>query len=600
MASTTFYGGVKEIGGNKILLETENGTILLDFGRRMGYAGNYYSEFIQPRTKNALRDLLKLGVLPPINGIYPQDLLDTTKLITNPETIKQIPINQAPDYWKNTKIQPYNKDKTQVDAILLSHAHFDHIQDISFLDPAIPIHTTPETRTIAKAMSDVSISGADDQYYELRRKQTIEPKPESYKTLFPRELEYTETKEDPKPVITEPKCGYDFTREYTPKIRSYITEPEGTIKGIKYKLIPVDHSIPGACSILLTLPDGKRLLYTGDLRFHGSTGTTVDDYVKAVAAPVDILIIEGTRIENTATLYETMVQQHITEDIKKATGLVLINFGWKDLSRFRVVYESATIANHRTLVISPKLAYLLFEMHTNFPKKYPDPRALPYLQVYLKREDSLLFSKADYSKWKMGYLDHHGRNTAKSDQNLVRVFEALRCGGANYWNSTPQPEPGAPPELLETYELATHHLNHGVKAYEIRENPGDYVLMFSDLDVNELFDLIPDDASAPRATYIAASTEPFNDEMEIDESKFMNWLTKFNVSYEYEVDEKGQRHFLRRHVSGHASQPELVELIRKLKPGLLIPVHSNKPDLFQQLLPEQNILLPEYGAKYTL
>ena len=40
-AKLTFYGGVNEIGGNKILLQTEDGSVLLDFGRRMGEYSKY-------------------------------------------------------------------------------------------------------------------------------------------------------------------------------------------------------------------------------------------------------------------------------------------------------------------------------------------------------------------------------------------------------------------------------------------------------------------------------------------------------------------------------------------------------------------------------
>jgi len=32
MVSLTFFGGIKEIGGNKILLETREARIFLDFG----------------------------------------------------------------------------------------------------------------------------------------------------------------------------------------------------------------------------------------------------------------------------------------------------------------------------------------------------------------------------------------------------------------------------------------------------------------------------------------------------------------------------------------------------------------------------------------
>ena len=47
MSSITFYGGVEEIGGNKILVKTTDGNVLLDFGRRMGEASEYYAEFLQ-------------------------------------------------------------------------------------------------------------------------------------------------------------------------------------------------------------------------------------------------------------------------------------------------------------------------------------------------------------------------------------------------------------------------------------------------------------------------------------------------------------------------------------------------------------------------
>jgi hypothetical protein len=235
-------------------------------------------------------------------------------------------------------------------------------------------------------------------------------------------------------------------------------------------------------------------------------------------------------------------------------------------------------------------------MHYNFPDKYPDPRDSTNLKVYLKREDSLLYSKADYDKWKMGYLDFHGRNMAKKDKNLVRIAESLNCGGEKCDYTEPQVGPGIPPEYTETYDLATHHLENGIKAYEIREKLSKYVLLFTNMDVNELFDLIPSDSKAPKAHYISASTEPFNDEMEIDESKFMNWLDAFGVSYEYEEDEKKHKHFVRRHVSGHASQPELIELINKLNPGRIIPIHTTKPKLFEELLQDKQVHIPKYGT----
>ena len=48
----TFYGGVNEIGGNKILLEDKDAKIFLDFGMSFGMANKYFSEFLQPRKCN--------------------------------------------------------------------------------------------------------------------------------------------------------------------------------------------------------------------------------------------------------------------------------------------------------------------------------------------------------------------------------------------------------------------------------------------------------------------------------------------------------------------------------------------------------------------
>lgn len=590
----TFYGGVNEIGGNKILVQTENGSVFLDFGRRMEYTQEYFSEFLQIRSKSALRDMVRLGILPKMDGIYTSYLVDSTVLFENAHVKEKVPVDQAPDYWKMTDVSPCNPESPAVDAVLVSHAHFDHLQDVSFLDPSIPVYCTEKTRILAKATTDVSVSSVDDQYYKIARKVTIEQKPPSYKTLCPGEYQCNEDKEDEKAIIQDPKTKFKFTYDIAPQYRTYETAPEGRIKGIKFKMIPVGHSVPGACSILLTLPDDKRILYTGDVRFHGANEISIDEYVRSIDGPVDILITEGTRIDSTRVLTEEEIGARISSDIEHAEGLVLINFGWKDLTRFNTVYEAAK-RNERILVISPKLAYLLYEMHCNFPLEYDDPRTMTKLKVYLKREGDLLYSKADYDKFKMGYLHFHGRNQAKRDWNIVRIAERLRIGGdpTNRENPLPETCEGEPYNFQEVYDLATHHLNNGVRAYEIRENLAEYVLMFSYWDANELFDLIPLNANGRKTLYISASTEPFNEEMEIDETKFVNWLDFFNVTYEYET-RKGQKIFVRRHVSGHASKTELKELIEKINPTQIIPVHTTSPALFEDMFPGR-VILPKYA-----
>ena len=351
--------------------------------------------------------------------------------------------------------------------------------------------------------------------------------------------------------------------------------------------------MPGACSVFLTLPDGKRVLYTGDVRFHGAGEISIEDYVRSIDGSVDVLITEGTRVDSDDVLTESDVGRDINLDIARSEGLVLINFGWKDLTRFSTIYQ-ATKENGRTLAISPKLAYLLYEMHHSFPTEYADPRTLPNLKVYVKREGDLLYSKADYEKYKMGYLHFHGRNIAQSDRNIVRIAERLGVGGDpdNPKNPLPQTSKDQPYDYQEIYELATHHLDNGVRAYQIRQNPKQYVLMFSYWDANELFDLIPLDINH-KTHYISASTEPFSEEMEIDETKMVNWLDFFGVNYDFETRNQ-QKTFVRRHVSGHASQSELKTLLEKIKPKTIIPIHTTHPELFQDISTNK-VILPKYG-----
>jgi len=597
-AKLTFYGGVNEIGGNKILLQTEDGSVLLDFGRRMSEYSKYFSEFLVARSKNALRDMLRLGILPKIDGIYAPHLVDMTLLFENEEVRKKVPLHKALDYWKTTDVSPCNPEHPAVDGIFVSHAHFDHIQDVSFLDPCIPIYCTEKTKVLAKAMTDVSVSGVDDQYYKVAKKIAFKQKPQLFKTLCPGEIACSEEKEAELPVIEDPKTKFKFTYDIASRYRTFNTSREGQIKGIKYKLIPVGHSVPGACSVLLTLPDGKRILYTGDVRFHGADEVSMDDYVQAVGGTVDVLITEGTRVASDEVLTENQIGREITADIAISEGLVLINFGWKDLTRFNTVYAAAK-QNGRTLVITPKLAYLLYEMHASFPFEYSDPRKMPNLKVYLKREGDLLYSKADYDKYKMGFLHYHGRNISQDDQNIIRVAERLGIGGNpnNPKNPLPLTSEGQPYNYKELYDLATHHLDNGVRAYQIREKLSQYVLMFSYWDANELFDLTHL-GNKCKTTYISASTEPFSEEMEIDESKMVHWFDFFGIRYDHET--KGEsKIFVRRHVSGHASKNELYELIEKISPSIIIPIHTVEPDSFAEMF-GQRVILPSYAQPINI
>lgn len=134
--SITLYGGVAEIGGNKILIETAPDAfqplgethgndqpvrptrLMLDFGLSFGNEKTFYTGFLQPRNLSGIADLLKLGILPTLPGIYRDDLLFESSLAPCSPTL---------------------------DGVILSHAHADHVAHVPYLDPTIPIYATEVT-----------------------------------------------------------------------------------------------------------------------------------------------------------------------------------------------------------------------------------------------------------------------------------------------------------------------------------------------------------------------------------------------------------------------------------------------------------------------
>jgi ribonuclease J len=129
MVSLRFYGGVGEIGGNKILLEDGDTKIWLDFGQSFTMGCDYYVGWLQPRSSSILADLFEFNLLPKIAGLYDEELLEGTEIEGEP-----------PDF----------------DGVLISHAHADHVNHIEFLHPDLPVHAGAGTKLFMEAMEKTS------------------------------------------------------------------------------------------------------------------------------------------------------------------------------------------------------------------------------------------------------------------------------------------------------------------------------------------------------------------------------------------------------------------------------------------------------------
>ena len=121
-----FLGGVREIGGNKILIEDGPDRVLFDFGPSFSpRVEEYYVNFLQPRSTSRAKDLLEFDLIPRLSGLYAREALGDGEL-------------------------PYAEP--EVHGVFVSHAHADHAGYLDLIDPAIPVHVGEGTRTLLSAI----------------------------------------------------------------------------------------------------------------------------------------------------------------------------------------------------------------------------------------------------------------------------------------------------------------------------------------------------------------------------------------------------------------------------------------------------------------
>lgn len=468
MVSLTFYGGVNEIGGNKILLKDGDTKILLDFGMSFTQVGKFFSEFLQPRKCNGIGDFLEFGLIPDLKGLYRRD------------------------YLKHMGRKP---EELEFQGLLLSHAHADHAAYIHHLREDLPIHCSKETYAILKALNDT----ARGSYTDLTELTSC------FETYVNKKGEISRKTTHTHKDIIMPRDfkTFDFGKKFK-------------IDGIEIKPFNVDHSLPGATGFIIHTSSGT-IVYTGDIRFHGRREDKTLEFMKACEEP-DVLIIEGTRVNEESTSKEEDVETEVFNISSKAKGLTVCNWPVRDTDRM-ISFLNAAKKLNKKLAINLKQAYLIEQLSKCKDSLIP------------KLNDKNICLYAMRKDWGLIGSDH--------DRRLIH----------------------------QDYDRWERSYVDGCSCYRNLKKEQDKFMFFcNNFDLKELIDIRPADGSV----YIKSVCEPFDVEMEIDWQRIENWINHFGMNVN------------NTHVSGHASGPQLRDFIKSVRPKLIIPIHTQHANYYEK------------------
>ena len=299
--------------------------VLLDFGAGFADGSEYFDANISPRNVNGAGDLFEFGLLPEISGLYSEQALQNTEV---------------------------RYSEPEVDAVVLSHYHWDHTGRIGYVDPRIPVFCGETTALIHDAYSESSKSPLDGH-----------------------------------------------------PLRKFRTGERFKVGPMEFVPVHIDHSIPGAYGFIVHTSAGA-IAYTGDFRFHGPAGSMTRDFIEAAAAErPGLLLTEGTRVragDDGGNMSEKAVLEEAKRLVHGARGLVFSTFRGNDVDRINT-FDEAARAEGRRLVVSMKMALLLNKLSND--KRLEVPRVGRDVDVYVRRKRTGKFDDSDYYPWERPFLD---------------------------------------------------------------------------------------------------------------------------------------------------------------------------------------------------
>lgn len=311
------YSGLRTIGGVNASVTYGKDRVIFEFGAAFEPSTAVYDGIVEPRAKEWVRDMLKIGILPRIEGVYRRKDLGTYPLLS------------AEDSDLNT-------------AVFITHLHLDHMALMGTVAPRIPVYLHHNAHVIEHAL-EATGNGI----------QTLE---RDYSDLVPNEPIHV-GEIDILPILCKDTGHCDFA--------FLITTPDGTIHwtgdlclhGLQAEKTWAQMELLKSKKIDVMLCDSTSYIDSGLQRVYHSTDTS---------------LIKPDRQVPQGMLNEQQYRDALFRRIRNCRGLCVFNYYQREMDEAGEYIDWAHRCGRQCL-FEPDAAYLVYKFYGMKPNVYiPD------------------------------------------------------------------------------------------------------------------------------------------------------------------------------------------------------------------------------------
>lgn len=313
------YSGLRTIGGVNASITYGKDRVIFEFGTAYEPSTAVFDGIIEPRSENWVRDLLDIGILPMIDGVYRRRDLGNSPLVS------------AEESDLNT-------------AVFITHLHLDHMALMGTVAPIIPVYLHRNAQLIERSLEATG-----------KGIQTLE---RDYSDIIPNEpVRVGEI--EVLPLLCKDTGHFDFS--------FLITTPDGTfhwtgdlcLHGLQAEKTWAQMELLKSRHIDVMLCDGTSFIDSGLQRVYQSTAPGLITPDKQVPAGV---------------LTEEQYKDVLYSLIKNCEGLCIFNYYQREMDEAADYIDWAKQCG-RQCVFEPDAAYLVYKFYGTTPHVYiPDSK----------------------------------------------------------------------------------------------------------------------------------------------------------------------------------------------------------------------------------